>query len=541
MSLKFSLTLTALDRISAPLKRIRESAQRMTQATAGISRGTRTASAGLDALRERTVGADSAIKRMQRTVSRMRSLARFGLTAEGVGFQVGRLTRRIAGLTAGMAKWAAIGSVGAIGLGLKGIIATASEFEKYQTMLETVEGSQAKAKSSMAWVTKFAVETPYELGDVMDAFVRLKAYGIDPTSGALNSVGDAAAGMNTSLMQAVEALADAQTGEFERLKEFGITTKQAGDKVTFNWNKNGRAMVTATKKNAADIQSALMDIFDTRFGGGMRKLSGTFSGMVNNLKDKWTTFKLMIANAGFFNTLKERLSSVLGRVNAMAADGRLQAWAERISAKLSIMTEKAFDFVKNTDWKRAADGMMQIASAALAIVRGVTNVIAKTSELGLITRARLAGIREANPFSTKGGREDARALRQAAERELGRPVTAAGEEERTAAQAGRIGDLRRRTADTRRQIGALPLARGLPPVRGRAGLLTAPSAERLQQLLKPHPVAVGGKVGISVKASPELTARLDRIESANRNVPLQFGSSGYGRAATRGLSLLGVG
>jgi phage tail tape-measure protein len=69
-------------------------------------------------------------------------------------------------------------------LALFDMFGTASKFEQFSVMLTGIEGSADKARKSMAWVQDFAQKTPYELDDVMDAFVKLKAYGIDPMNGS---------------------------------------------------------------------------------------------------------------------------------------------------------------------------------------------------------------------------------------------------------------------------------------------------------------------------------------------------------------------
>ena len=108
-----------------------------------------------------------------------------------------------------------------LGHGARGFVNTAQSFEKYQTILKTTEGSAQAAEKSMQWISEFAVKTPYELDETTDAFVRLRAYGLDPTNGLLQTLGDTSAAMGKPLMQAVEAIADAITGENERLKKFG--------------------------------------------------------------------------------------------------------------------------------------------------------------------------------------------------------------------------------------------------------------------------------------------------------------------------------
>src|SRR5690606_14799481 len=125
---------------------------------------------------------------------------------------------------------------------------------------------------------------PYDLNQVSEAFVRMRAYGLDPMSGQLRSIGDAAAGMGKSLMQGVEAIADAVTGENERLKEFGIKTKVQGDQITYNWNENGKEMSKTVRKSGPEIIAALTDIFG-RFDGAMDKLSKTQAGILSNLGD----------------------------------------------------------------------------------------------------------------------------------------------------------------------------------------------------------------------------------------------------------------
>lgn len=80
---------------------------------------------------------------------------------------------------------------GGIGWAFKSqFVDTASQFEKFSAILETVEGSSKKAKGSMGWVSDFAAKTPYELDQVMDAYVKLKSYGMDPMNGLLKSLGD---------------------------------------------------------------------------------------------------------------------------------------------------------------------------------------------------------------------------------------------------------------------------------------------------------------------------------------------------------------
>lgn len=227
----------------------------------------------------------------------------------------------------------AVASAAMFALG-KSVINVSAEFEGYQTSLETIEGSAEKAKASMDWISSFAAKTPYELAGVTEAFIKLRAYGFDPMDGSLQTLGDTASAMNKPLMQAVEAFADAATGEFERLKEFGIKAKQKGEEVTFTWQQNGKELTKTVKKNGKDITKFLMETFGNRFNGAMIRQSKTWKGMMSNLGDSWQLFQKRIGDAGFFEHVKKRLGGLLDTIGELDANGTLSRWAKRLSDAL---------------------------------------------------------------------------------------------------------------------------------------------------------------------------------------------------------------
>ncbi|MDU4876757.1 MAG: tape measure protein, partial [Neisseria subflava] len=127
-------------------------------------------------------------------------------------------------------------SVAAGGALIKSVISTSAEFEKFETILGTIEGSSEKAKASMGWISDFAAKTPYDIAGVTDAFIKLRAYGMDPkNNNLLRTLGDTSAAMGKPIMQAVEAIADAVTGENERLKEFGIKAAKQAGKIAYTY------------------------------------------------------------------------------------------------------------------------------------------------------------------------------------------------------------------------------------------------------------------------------------------------------------------
>lgn len=304
----------------------------------------------------------------------------------------GRAAAFAAALTRfGIAAGTALG-VASIALG-KSVISTSAQFESFGATLETIEGSQEKAQASLAWIEKFASKTPYDLAGVTEAFVKLKAYGIDPIANdTIRKLGDTASAMGKPLMQAVEAFADAATGEFERLKEFGIKAETKGDQVTFAWDKNGKRMTKTVKKNSEEIRKFLLDNFGQRFSGAMDKQSRTWNGMMSNLGDAWTNFQRRIGSAGFFDNMKRRLEGLLATIDRLDKSGKLDRWAKGISNALTsvmdVVGAVAGRFATNLEfladhWERLEGPVKGVGLALLWIVARAFPVISALAAVGL--------------------------------------------------------------------------------------------------------------------------------------------------------------
>lgn len=157
----------------------------------------------------------------------------------------------------------------------------AADFETLRTALETATGSTQAAAEEFERLQQFAATTPFQLEEVVQSFIKLKNLGLDPSQEALTSYGNTAGAMGKSLDQMIEAVADASTGEFERLKEFGIKSKSEGNKVTFTF----RGVKTTVRKEAAEITEYLKSLGNIQFAGGMDKQAATIAGAFSNMQD----------------------------------------------------------------------------------------------------------------------------------------------------------------------------------------------------------------------------------------------------------------
>lgn len=392
-----------LKRTADPSEKLRtafERSQRQTVSLAGAHRRQRgelrnlsesLRKAGLDT---RRLHAEQ--ERLERTSGRLRRRLA-GLPSErGAPRSGGFGTGFLGGLAGG-----AVFSAGRAAMRLPGgFVETASMFETMETTLGTIEGSSRKARKSMEWIENFAATTPFEIDQVSEAFVKLRAYGMEPTGGLLRSLGDTASAMGKDVMQAVEAIADAVTGENERLKEFGIKARTKGDTVTYEYG--GGKVATANARDRAEIQRVLTGIMDEQYSGAMDDRMKTFSGMMSNMSDQWTRFQLKVMESGPFEVIKERLRGVLDSINAMAASGELQAYADRVGQwfvdAFAAFESDVWPVLKDEVWPALKDiagvigQVLKLANKVAEALGGWGNVIKGGAYLG-IAKLALGGVR----------------------------------------------------------------------------------------------------------------------------------------------------
>lgn len=353
--------------------RMDQGMERTTRSAGRLERGARRVGAGLQAMSRRGIGAlDRLVRRFDITNERMEKLAFSAGTLIGSGIRGGVLAGGAAigaGFTAGLYK----------------IVTAGLQFEQFRTQLRGLEGSEAGGERALKWVTDFAARTPYELAEVMEAFIALKAYGIDPTNGTLRSLGDTAAGMGKGLMQAVEMIADAQTGEFERIKEFGIKASVAGDKVTFRWQRNGKELSKTVKQSATEIRETLLGIMDQRFAGGMERLAQTTAGKWSNLMDSLNRTAARAWEGGLGASVNKQIDRFNAWLGQMEASGELKKWADGTGQALGDLVE----WVGDQDWPQIGRDFVTVAGGVRDLANAIVYLSQKAREAGRIDVTQL--------------------------------------------------------------------------------------------------------------------------------------------------------
>ena len=276
----------------------------------------------------------------------------------------------------------------------QGLTRMNAQAEQHAAQLETVEGSATAAAAAYARLTEFAADTPFTLDQTVDAFIRLRNIGLDPSERALRAYGDTAASMGKSMMDMIEAVADASTGEFERLKEFGIRASSQGDQVTFTF----RGVETTVRKTSAEIEQYLMNLSETSFGGAMERQMGTLNGLFSNLQDAVYQFALAVGQGGFNDGLRELtevlIAMVRGGGDAATVIGRVLGGAlNRAAAALAWFDANAALVVTFLSWMggtAAVAGILAVASAIQSM--GTTALVAQAKMLAIPAAIAAIGI-----------------------------------------------------------------------------------------------------------------------------------------------------
>jgi hypothetical protein len=296
------------------------------------------------------------------------------------------------------------------------VLETGASYETLRSALETTTGSSAKAASEFERLQRFAASTPFAVAELTEGYIKLAARGITPTDRALTAFGNTASSMGKSLDDMIEAVADAATGEMERLKEFGIVGKLAGDKVQLTF----RGVTREVGRNAKDIVEYLTKLGEANFAGGMERQSQTLAGMFSTLADNAAAFADQVVQGGVGVALKEimaGLTDATGNSESLARTlGKDLGDALRATAELVMFTASAAgtlarawsvvsdsaklvvgDFVDAEQATRRLLGEVDVLEerifAAATSTDGATSALSRwTSEtmLGVEAQARLA-------------------------------------------------------------------------------------------------------------------------------------------------------
>lgn len=293
-----------------------------------------------------------------------------------------------------MAKWKAMTGLlaGTVGIGtaiagLHKLLDVAKRFESLEAQLKTATGSAENATVAFQAIQDFAAQTPYDLAQATEAFIKLVNLGLTPSERALRSYGDTASAMGKDLSQMVQAVANATTGEFEMLKQFGVKARTEADGISFAF----RGVTTKVKNDARSIEEYFIKLGETNFGGAMADRMATLEGKLSNLGDAWDVMFATISKAGAGQLMKDAIDIAIAAVTEftdMLASGQLGGYVDAILFKFNSLADGIHNAIANvtsvlemtfeywsTDGKGAVDFIINAFKQLPENVRAVAQLV----------------------------------------------------------------------------------------------------------------------------------------------------------------------
>jgi len=301
----------------------------------------------------------------------------------------------------------AIAGIGFAALAKSAIDASA-KFEKYNAVLTNSLRSQAEATKSMAMLQTLAAKTPFTLDELTASYIKFINRGLKPTEKELINLGDIAASQGKSFDQLTEAVLDAGSGEFERLKEFGIRASVAGNQVTLAF----RGITQTVAKTPEALQQALIE-FGKLDGvaGSMAAVSATLEGRFSNLDDATMALKKTIGDE-LAPTLKDLANLAIRTVEAITTFAKenpnltrtiVLTTAALAAMALALTTVKGIMMIIPFEAMKAGAGIATAFGPASLAFIAIAAIVALFVNLDSAARSARASIDKMNQEFNKNG------------------------------------------------------------------------------------------------------------------------------------------
>ena len=294
-----------------------------------------------------------------------KGLRRAEAQADKAGSKIGTIFKNAFSVTMGM------GMFEALKKGFKSTVGTAISFN---SMLQTAQigfatmlGSAEKAQKFLDDMADFAVKTPFEYPELLEAAKRMLAYGFaaEEVLPTLRAVGDASAALGsgsvgidriTLALGQIRAKGKLSGEEMRQLTEAGvpawhILAEAMGKTVPELQDMVSKGLIPGYK--AVEMLTAGMT---KRFGGMMASMENTWQGVTSSIKDIWRMTvgtltqnlfsglnAMLIKVRDFLSQFYSMLNAVMGKKAKQDTDGLVQSTQEQASAMVDVgdATEEA--------------------------------------------------------------------------------------------------------------------------------------------------------------------------------------------------------
>jgi len=220
--------------------------------------------------------------------------------------------------------------------GVTALVQLGNEMEQYGVTLKVLLGDQEKANTALDMFNDFALETTFQLPEIINAGKMLLSFGfeLDEVNGLLRDSGDLAAAFGRDLSEVIDIFGRLKSGApageaLQRLGEaFGIG-RLALQARGAQFSGQGEALGSRT-----DLIEQVRAEIQARVGGIQAELANTFQGMLSRLEDEWTRFGMRINDSGVFDEIKANMAGLVDEIDRLGKAGVLDKLAAQIGTAL---------------------------------------------------------------------------------------------------------------------------------------------------------------------------------------------------------------
>ncbi len=300
------------------------------------------------------------------------------------------------------------------GFGLS-ILRTAGDIERLNVLLSNMSSAidgverAAEGRRASQFLLDLSRNAPFALRDLTESFVRLRAGGIENTTGAMQSLTDAVAAFGGSREQlgraatAIQQMAGKGVISMEELRQ------QLGEAVPSALPLLARALgqtVDELVKNISDGKvraqpalEALFAEFNRTFGGRAVAMMETFNGQVQQLQNVWQRLQTITAGAPGSGGFLDKTTDALKEFNAFLQSPDMLSFGIRVGQMLGNLVEGFVTVAKAAYEFR--DAIVTVATAlggllAFAVTRRIFAFLAAEAALVVLQLSLLVnGLRSA--------------------------------------------------------------------------------------------------------------------------------------------------
>lgn len=190
-------------------------------------------------------------------------------------------------------------AVGAVASG----VAMASSYQQSAMTLETLYGSQQRAREEFVWLADYAAATPFDFPGLMEADIVLKNTGLEAQKFMKTMVDTASVyrDQGVTVAQVSSDMASALSGNYESMEKYGMhfiaVNKQnfaqlgldenaAGQEAVMYTDKNMQSKIKVLDKYNKEASALTMQaILDNKYAGAAEKQATSIAGLMSTILD----------------------------------------------------------------------------------------------------------------------------------------------------------------------------------------------------------------------------------------------------------------